>query len=59
VYVIGDLIGAAIAVVIITLVRGMPDKAEREAAEGGDLPILGGDGQRPSAQAKGPAGGVA
>ena len=40
VYVAGDLIGAAIAVVIITLVRGVPDKAEREAAEGGDLPLL-------------------
>ena len=59
VYVIGDLIGAAIAVVIITLVRGTPDKAEREAAEGGALPILGADGQRPAPQAKGPPGGVA
>jgi hypothetical protein len=25
---------------IIGLVRGLPDKEEREAAEGGDLPIL-------------------
>jgi aquaporin Z len=40
VYVFGDLIGAAIAVVIITLVRGLPDKAETEAAEGGALPII-------------------
>jgi aquaporin Z len=39
VYVFGDLIGAAIAVVIIILVRGVPDKAESEAAEGGALPI--------------------
>jgi aquaporin Z len=39
VYVFGDLIGAAIAVVIIILVRGGPDKAESEAAEGGALPI--------------------
>ncbi len=39
VYVFGDLIGAAIAVAIIVLVRGLPDKAEREAAEGGALPL--------------------
>ena len=39
VYVFGDFIGAAIAVVIIILVRGLPDKAEREAAEGGALPL--------------------
>jgi aquaporin Z len=44
VYVIGDLAGAAIAVVIITLVRGMPDRSEREAAQGGDLPITGDSG---------------
>ena len=37
-YVGGDLIGAAIAVAIIGLVRGMPDKAEMEAAEGTALP---------------------
>ena len=35
------MIGAAIAVMIIGLVRGLPDKEEREAAEGGALPILG------------------
>jgi hypothetical protein len=35
----GDVIGAAIAVVIIILVRGLPDKAETEAAEGGALPL--------------------
>jgi aquaporin Z len=39
VYVFGELIGAAIAVVIIILVRGAPDEAEREAAEGGALPL--------------------
>ncbi len=39
VYVGGDIIGAAIAVVIIILVRGLPDKAETEAAEGGALPV--------------------
>ena len=39
VYVFGDLIGAAIAVVIIILVRGMPVKEETEAAEGGALPL--------------------
>jgi aquaporin Z len=40
VYVAGPVIGAAIAVAIIGLVRGLPDKEEREAAEGGDLPML-------------------
>ena len=35
------MIGAAIAVAIIMAVRGLPKKEEREAAEGGDLPILG------------------
>ena len=39
VYVAGPLLGAAIAVMIIGLVRGLPDKEEREAAEGGALPI--------------------
>jgi aquaporin Z len=38
VYVFGDIIGAAIAVVIIIMVRGMPVKEETEAAEGGALP---------------------
>jgi aquaporin Z len=41
VYVVGPVVGAAIAVMIIGLVRGRPDRQEREAAEGGDLPILG------------------
>jgi aquaporin Z len=41
VYVAGPVIGAAIAVAIIGAVRGLPRKEEREAAEGGDLPILG------------------
>jgi aquaporin Z len=40
VYVAGPVIGAAIAV-IIAAVRGLPDKEDRETAEGGDLPILG------------------
>ena len=39
VYVVGDLAGAAIAVIIISLLRGLPDAAEREAAEGGALPL--------------------
>jgi aquaporin Z len=38
VYVAGPAIGAFIAVVIITLLRGLPARAERKAAEGGDLP---------------------
>ena len=39
VYVFGDIIGAAIAVIIIILVRGMPVKAESAAAEGDALPL--------------------
>jgi aquaporin Z len=34
-YVFGDLIGTVIAVALIATVRGMPDAAERAAAEGG------------------------
>ena len=41
VYIAGPLIGAAIAVAIIGTVRGLPDKAELEAAEGGALPMTG------------------
>jgi aquaporin Z len=41
VYIAGPVIGAAIAVMVIGLVRGLPDRSEREAAEGGALPILG------------------
>jgi aquaporin Z len=37
-YVFGDLIGVVIAVSLIALVRGMPEAAERTAAEGG-LPL--------------------
>jgi len=58
VYVLGPVIGAAIAVIIITAVRGLPDKEEREAAEGGALPMLATDGPRPSSNAKDPADGV-
>ena len=39
VYVAGPLLGAAIAVAIIGTVRGLPDKDELEAAEGGALPM--------------------
>ena len=35
VYIVGPLVGAAIALALISLVRGVPDKEEREAAEGG------------------------
>ncbi|TCO22335.1 aquaporin Z [Kribbella steppae] len=38
-YVAGPLLGAAIAVAIIGAVRGLPDKEEREAAEGDALPM--------------------
>lgn len=41
VYVAGPVIGAAIAVAIIGAVRGLPDKDELEAAEGGALPMTG------------------
>jgi aquaporin Z len=37
VYVLGDAIGALLAMVLIGLVRGLPDKAERDAAQGGEL----------------------
>lgn len=46
VYVAGPVIGAAIAVIIIGAVRGLPDPAERAAAQGGALPILGPAGAR-------------
>jgi len=39
IYIVGPLAGAAIAVMMIGLVRGLPAKAEREAAEGGALPL--------------------
>jgi len=38
-YIVGPLAGAAIAVMIIGLVRGLPDKEERAAAEGDALPL--------------------
>jgi aquaporin Z len=37
--VVGQIIGAAIAVAIIGMVRGLPTKNEREAAEGSLLPM--------------------
>ncbi len=39
IYIVGPLVGAAIAVMIIVTVRGVPEAAEREAAEGGALPL--------------------
>jgi len=47
VYVAGPVIGAVIAVMIIGLVRGLPDRAERQAAQGADLPMAGTDGPPP------------
>jgi aquaporin Z len=38
VYLIGPVAGAFLAVIIITALRGLPDKAERAAAQGGELP---------------------
>jgi aquaporin Z len=38
VYVAGPVIGSLVAVLIITKLRGLPRKAERTAAEGGELP---------------------
>src|SRR6185312_6933716 len=37
IYVLGPLIGACIAVIIIGLVRGLPGRSEQAAAEGADL----------------------
>jgi aquaporin Z len=39
VYVVGPVAGAAIAVMLIAAVRGLPHAAERDAAEGGALPL--------------------
>src|SRR5215831_9027341 len=39
VYIFGPLIGATVAVMLIGLVRGPPDKEERAAAEGDALPL--------------------
>ncbi len=39
VYIVGPVVGAVIAVLLIALVRGLPTAQEREAAEGGALPI--------------------
>ena len=38
IYIVGPLVGVAIAVMIIVAVRGRPEAAEEEAAEGGALP---------------------
>jgi aquaporin Z len=51
VYIAGPMLGAFIAMAVITAVRGMPDKDEWEAAEGGALPIFG----RPSGNSRRPA----
>jgi aquaporin Z len=59
VYVVGPVIGAAIAVAIIIAVRGLPDRSEREAAEGGALPMIDPNGSQPSSGTKDPAGGAA
>ena len=39
IYIVGPIVGAVLAVLLIGLVRGTPDSDEREAAEGGALPI--------------------
>ncbi len=39
IYILGPVVGALIAVAIIGAVRGLPDKQEREAAQGGALPM--------------------
>jgi aquaporin Z len=39
IYILRPIVGAAIAVMLIGLVRGLPDREEREAAEGRALPI--------------------
>ncbi|HEY3953425.1 MAG TPA: aquaporin [Streptosporangiaceae bacterium] len=57
IYLAGPVLGAVIAVAIIDAVRGLPDKAELAAAEGGDLPMTDADGEQPSPEAGGPASG--
>jgi len=52
-----SLAAAAIAVLIVVLVRGLPDRQKQEAAEGGDLPINGADRPQPSPGKKDPARG--
>jgi aquaporin Z len=59
VYIAGPVTGAAIAVIIIGLVRGPPDRQERAAAQGGESPMLGSGGERPPPKANGPVGGAA
>jgi aquaporin Z len=39
VYIVGPCVGAVLAVMIIGLLRGLPDKEEIEAAQGGALPV--------------------
>jgi aquaporin Z len=39
IYILGPLIGVIIAVALIGVVRGLPDKQERKAAQGGALRI--------------------
>jgi aquaporin Z len=39
IYLVGPIVGATIALALISLVRGLPDQEEREAAEGGGLPL--------------------
>jgi MIP family channel proteins len=53
VYVAGPLIGAAIAVMVIALMRGLPDRQEQEAAEGGALPLWNGPARRERPRARG------
>jgi len=48
VYIAGPVLGATIAVMIITTVRGQPVTEEWEAAEGGALPIFGRKSRAPS-----------
>ena len=43
----------------VSSLRRLADRSEREAAEGGDLPMIGTDGPRPSRGTKEPADGVA
>ncbi len=50
IYILGPVIGAAIAVAAIGLVRGLPDREERDAARGDALPVRG------AHRGKGPSG---
>ena len=54
-----EITGVLLAIAPVAgLVRGLPDRQEQEAAEGGDLPINGANRPQPSPEKVRPAGGL-